>query len=83
MAKERTYTVAWYIDVDSTSPEAAAEQANELLNDPEHIPWTFVVAPKQAPRKMRGEAVVDMEDLAPLPAETALLIAGGSMVVPE
>jgi hypothetical protein len=57
--KEKTYTVGWFIDVDATSPEAAAEQAETLLLTADNqTAWQYQVAPCQEIQKMKGEVSV-------------------------
>jgi hypothetical protein len=43
MDSQKTYRVAWYIDVDATSAEAAAEQAYEIQHDEVSIATIFLV----------------------------------------
>lgn len=65
MNKERTFTVSWHIDVEADSPRAAAEKANEVMKNADHIPWCYGVAPEQVPTPMRGEIRVDLEEEPP------------------
>lgn len=41
--EEKAYLVRWEIDIDATSPEAAAEKALEIMRDKESVATVFSV----------------------------------------
>lgn len=59
----REYVVTWTIDLDATSPEAAAERAREIQMDPYNIATFYTV-------KSRGGVEPFMVELEPTPQST-------------
>jgi len=53
------YTVTWVIDIEATSPEAAALMAQEHARDPESIATIFTVVDT----KTNEETTIDTLDL--------------------
>lgn len=59
--KDKTYTVSWVIQVEATSPEAAAEQAEQLfLSADDRTSWVFGVAPDTHDPVMLGQLNIEV-----------------------
>lgn len=56
---ERTYLVIWEIDIEATSPEAAAERAREIQLDPTNIATFFQVLDEE---KEEDFGTIDVSD---------------------